>query len=401
MTARLTIALAAAALVAALTAGLTDGFAHGAATLAVCLVCAAPIALLSHALAARRRALGSLTLQFSTGAALAFGLVLVALGAIVLFMFVPLRDAGLLGALLLFAGALSCYSAAVLGRGVKQDIDAIRDRLTFVGDGGRGGQALAIAGRDEIAGLATAAEQMARQLAERESERDAADRSRRDLIAAVSHDLRTPLTSLQLLAEAIDDGLLGANGGSERYLREMTLHVRSMSTLVDDLFELTRLESGEINWSMQQVHLDELVGETVEAMRSQAAQKRIAVRAVVPGDLPAARANPEGVQRVLFNLIQNALRYTPADGSVTIAAQSSASAVEIEVADSGVGIESSERELVFEPFFRGRREASRTRTGSGLGLSICRAIIEVHGGRIWLEPSHKGTRVRFTLPLAA
>jgi signal transduction histidine kinase len=168
--------------------------------------------------------------------------------------------------------------------------------------------------------------------------------------------------------------------------------------MVDDLFELTRLEAGDIQWSMQRVRLDVLVGETVEAMRAQAAAKGVAVEARVPADLAPARANPEKLQRVMFNLMQNAIRHTPADGSVTVAAEASDQAIEVEVADTGAGIGPCDRERVFEPFFRG--DASRTSGGSGLGLSICRAIIEVHGGRIWVDDGRAGTRVHFTLPRA-
>ena len=174
--------------------------------------------------------------------------------------------------------------------------------------------------------------------------------------------------------------------------------MRSLSAMVDDLFELTRLEAGDIQWSIQRVSLDQLVGETVDAMRPQAAAKGIAVETRVPADLAAAEANPEKLQRVLFNLIQNAIRHTPEDGSVTVAAESAGQAIEVEVADTGSGIPALERERIFEPFFRG--DASRASGGSGLGLSICRAIIEVHGGRIWLDSAEGGTRVRFTLPRA-
>ena len=101
---------------------------------------------------------------------------------------------------------------------------------------------------------------------------------------------------------------------------------------------------------------------------------------------------------MLFNLVQNAIRHTPADGSVTVTAQDAGDRVEIEVADTGSGIGPSDREHVFEPFFRGGDEAARTRSGAGLGLAISRAIVEAHGGRIWLEPSEGGARVRFSLP---
>ena len=191
------------------------------------------------------------------------------------------------------------------------------------------------------------------------------------------------------------------DGDRRVHLEAISVHVRSMSTLVEDLFELTRLEAGDIQWSMRRVKLSELVTETVDAMRSQGTAKGVAIEVRVPDDLAPAEANPEKVQRVLFNLIQNAIRHTPADGSVTVAAGSNGDSVEIEVADNGEGIPSDERERVFEPFFRRGGEPVRPEDGSGLGLSICRAIVEVHGGRIWLADSTRGTSVRFTLPRAA
>jgi signal transduction histidine kinase len=100
---------------------------------------------------------------------------------------------------------------------------------------------------------------------------------------------------------------------------------------------------------------------------------------------------------VLFNLIQNAIRHTPADGSVTVRAASAGSSVEIEVADTGAGIPAPDLERVFDPFFRGGTEAARTRNGAGLGLAISRAIVEAHGGRIWVEDAARGARVRFSL----
>jgi signal transduction histidine kinase len=139
------------------------------------------------------------------------------------------------------------------------------------------------------------------------------------------------------------------------------------------------------------------VEEAVDALRPQAEAKGVSVRADVRAQQPA-RANPEKVQRVLFNLIQNAIRHTPADGSVTVLAEAANGRVEIEVSDTGDGIGADDRARVFEPFYRGGSEAARTRAGAGLGLAISRAIVEAHGGRIWLADSPSGTRVRFSLP---
>jgi len=385
-----------AAAAAAVTA-LTHGASHALAAAAFFAVCGTPVLALSHLLARHRRPVGSLAHQFAAGVGLVFGLVLAGVGAVALLMFVSPRDAYLLATLLAFACALAVYSSWLLTRGIRDDIETIRDALLAVGEGDPAPVSIETGGRDEIAELARAAEEMSRRLAEHEARRGASERARRDLIAAISHDLRTPLTSLQLLAQGIDDGLLDS-ADQQGYLGEMSLHVQSLTAMVDDLFELTRLEAGDIQWSMQRVRLDQLVGETVEAMRGLAAAKGIDVLARVPDGLAPAEANPEKLQRVLFNLIQNAIRHTPADGSVTVAAESDGKAIEVEVADTGSGIARADRERVFEPFFRG--DASRTSGGSGLGLSICRAIIEVHGGRIWLDDSSTGTRVRFTLPCA-
>jgi signal transduction histidine kinase len=157
---------------------------------------------------------------------------------------------------------------------------------------------------------------------------------------------------------------------------------------------------------MQQVQIDELVEETVAAMAPAARAGGIRVSAEIDPALVPAHANPERIQRVLFNLIQNAIRHTPADGSVTVRAASAGSGVEIEVADTGEGIAPGDRERVFEAFAQGADRASRTDGSAGLGLAISRAIVEAHGGRIWVveEPSEAGdagARVRFSLPRSA
>jgi signal transduction histidine kinase len=169
--------------------------------------------------------------------------------------------------------------------------------------------------------------------------------------------------------------------------------------LIDDLFELTRLESGDLSWTMERVHVAALLHEVVEAMRPAAEADGVTVATDLSGaPLMAARANPQKLQRVLFNLIQNAIRHTPPDGSVTVRAESVADGVEIEVADTGPGIAGEHRARVFEPFYRA--DGARTDDGAGLGLAVSRAIVEAHGGAIWLEDGAVGARVRFRVPAA-
>lgn len=234
-------------------------------------------------------------------------------------------------------------------------------------------------------------------LAERERERAAAEATRRQLVAAVSHDLRTPIASLRLLVEAVDDEIVDEET-RRRYLATMHTHIHSLSAMIDDLFELSRIEAGDIDWSMRRVELAPLVDEAVEAMRPEAGAKGVEIRSQLGGEPLPARADPEKIQRVLFNLIRNAIRHTPADGSVTVKGEVARAAIEIEIADTGDGIPAEQREQVFEAFFRGGADASRHSDGAGLGLAVSRAIVETHGGRIWLAPAERGTRVRFSLP---
>jgi signal transduction histidine kinase len=234
-------------------------------------------------------------------------------------------------------------------------------------------------------------------LAERERERAAAEATRRQLVAAVSHDLRTPLASLRLLVEAVDDEIVDEET-RRRYLATMRTNVDSLSTMIDELFELSRIEAGDVEWSIRQVELGMLVDETVAAMQPEAGAKGVEIRTRLSDQELRAQADPEKIQRVLFNLIRNAIHHTPADGSVTVRATTGRGAVEIEVADTGDGIPAAERDRVFDAFFRGGEDASRSSDGAGLGLAVSRAIVEGHGGRIWLAPAVQGTSVRFSLP---
>jgi signal transduction histidine kinase len=348
--------------------------------------------------AVRTRA-GSLSRQLALTVAIAVAPVLVALVVVGLLMVVSGHDARLVGTIVLGAGVLAGVAAKLVAGSILRDVEVVRDGLTAVGRGERDIR-IETAARDELTELASAANAMISRLRAEENARDQSDAARRDLVAAVSHDLRTPITSLRLLAEAVEDEIVDEET-RRGYLKRMRTHIDALSALIDDLFELSRLEAGDIRWSLERVPLGELVGETVEAMRVQAEAKGVAVVANIPDALVPAQANPEKLQRVLFNLIQNAIRHTPADGSVVVRAEPVAGQIEVEVADTGDGIAPEERERVFTAFYRGGAHAARTGGGAGLGLAVSRAIVEAHGGRIWLADASVGTRVRFSLPAAA
>jgi len=377
---------------AALLAGavaLAYGPRDGAVTFALLAALGGSGLLAAHAIAARRHRLGALRRQFSVGVAVAVAQLVLAVGAGAALMFVSGHDAAVGLVLVVFSGLVAARAAYLLAHGAMTDVDRLRDTLHAVGEGAREPVATTGSG-DELAELGRAVNATIAKL-------DGAERAQRNLMAAVSHDLRTPITALKLLVEAVSDDIVD-DATRRRYLKQMGTHATALSGLIDDLFELSRLEAGDVGWSLEQVRLDALVEETVDAMRAQADAKRVLVCASVPAGLQAAQANPEKLQRVLFNLIQNAIRHTPADGSVTVRADRDGDNVIVEVADTGDGIAAADRRHLFEPFFRGGSDAARTRQGAGLGLAISRAIVEAHGGRIWLEDSTGGARVRFSLP---
>jgi signal transduction histidine kinase len=343
---------------------------------------------------ARRPSRAPLRRRFAVVAATAVGVILTTVLATAELMFVSNHDALIVSAIVLSATVVALRAARVASEHVVAEVGQMRDTLCAVGAGERERRAAA-ATAAELSELAESANAMIAQLAEEESRRDAADAARRTLVAAISHDLRTPMAALRVMVDAIDDGLADEETRA-RYLATMRTHVTALGSMIDDLFELSRLEAGDLEWSVQQVELSELVAETVAAMQVEAEAKGVAVASELPRLPRPARADPEKLQRVLFNLIQNAIRHTPPDGSVTVRAEPSGDWVEIEVADTGDGIEATDRDRVFDPFVRGGE--SRSGGGAGLGLAISRAIVEAHGGRIWLADSEIGTRVRFVIP---
>jgi signal transduction histidine kinase len=220
--------------------------------------------------------------------------------------------------------------------------------------------------------------------------------ARRELVAWASHDLRTPIASLQAMLEAVEDGL----APPEVYLPAMTDQVRRLARLVEDLFELARIDSGVLTLELKRAELVGLIETCVHGLGAEAQARNVTVEARVTDGI-VARCAPEQVERVLYNLLANAVRHTPPDGSVAVLASSDPGEVRIVVEDTGDGLTPEAASRMFERFWRGT-EARDGDGGAGLGLAIARGLVEAHGGRIWAESRPEGgTRVSFTLPAAA
>ena len=214
-------------------------------------------------------------------------------GLIVLSTLMVISDHAvvLVSAIAVASALLAVSGAWLFSRTLGGDLDAIRDGLEAVGAGERQLR-IETSANDELARVAQAANAMIDQLIGEEHARDASESARRHLVAAVSHDLRTPLTSLRLLGDAVGDDIVDGLKRRE-YLDRMRTQIDTLGALIDDLFELSRLEAGDIGWSLEQVPLGDLVDETVAAMRVQADAKRVTVSASLPAELAPARANPE------------------------------------------------------------------------------------------------------------
>ncbi len=220
--------------------------------------------------------------------------------------------------------------------------------------------------------------------------------ARRELVAWASHDLRTPLASMQAMLEAIDDGL----ADPAEYLPAIHERVRALSALVDDLFELARIDAGVLTLHARAASIDAVVDSCLRSLRAEAQAKGVSLESRIQAPSPQVYCAPDKVERVLYNLLANALRHTPADGSIAVVVQPDGDAVTVAVEDTGDGIDEETARRMFERFWRG--EASRTTPGSGLGLAIARGLVEAQGGRVWTERRPQGgARVAFTLPVPA
>lgn len=326
---------------------------------------------------------------------IAFGLcaVVLPLGAVMVagaLMFDSGKDLTILAAAVA-AGTAALAGAALLGRRVNGHLQGLQEATTALAGGDLTARA-PTGGPAETARLGADFNHMAERLTE-------VFDARRELVAWASHDLRTPLASLRAMLEAVEDGL----APPERYLPAMSEQVSRLSRLVDDLFELARLDAGLLTLELRSAPLGPVVESCLRGVEAEAEARRVRLASDVSAGLPEVTCVPEAVERVLFNLLTNALRHTPSDGAVAVHAESDDGAVTVSVEDTGTGLTAEARRRMFESFWRGdpARAAARAGAGAGLGLAVAKGLIEAHGGRIWAEEAAcGGARVSFTLPLA-
>jgi signal transduction histidine kinase len=308
--------------------------------------------------------------------------------------------------LLFFASGICISFGYFISGSITQTITDLVRATQQVGEGNFGTR-VEVSGKNETAQLARAFNSMAERLGQAEADTRALDIARRDLVAWASHDLRTPLTSLRVMIDALNDGVVTDPETVTRYLRQSHAEVARMNGMIDDLFELAQLDTGHFSLKMEQASLGDIISDTLEGFSVRAREKGVSLAGrVEPGVDPVCCA-PEKISRVLRNLVENAIRYTPAGGSIQMDARAENGLVVVSVLDTGEGISSKDLPRVFERFYRGERSRTREGTGgseqttiqSGLGLAIAKGLVEAHHGRIWVTSEvGKGTAMTFSVP---
>ena len=296
----------------------------------------------------------------------------------------------------LLAGAVAAFIALflarILARGMTQPL---RDMASAARRMARGdyGTTVAVRSRDEVGQLAEAFNRMA-------GEMEGVERLRRDLVANVSHELKTPISALRARLENLLDGVEEPNPA---LLAVMLQQSDRLARLVDQLLDLSRMESGDLPLTIEPVPLAPLVDRVVSEVSVARPERArtLDVHNDVASDFPPVEADPERVHQVLFNLLDNAFRFTPDGGTVWVRAVRKDGSCEVSVEDTGPGIPQEHLPLVFERFYRVDQSRSRDDGGTGIGLAIARSVVEAHGGKIWAESAEgKGATFRFVLPIS-
>lgn len=313
-------------------------------------------------------------------------------------MFVSEHDLLLAIVLLIFASGMAMVLGYFLSSTVTSRIYLLKDAAEKLAKGELKTR-VSINGRDEVAALANTFNQMAEQLEMVDAKQRELERLRADLIAWVGHDLQTPLASMRAILEALEDGVVDDPQTVKRYLGTAQRDVRSLSVLIDDLFQMAQLDTGGIPLDRAESSLSDLISDTLESFSELALRRGVKLEGSVDPNVDPVMMDTQRIGRVLNNLIGNALWHTPAEGLVNVYARRTSSGVEVCVSDTGEGIRAEDLPHVFESFYRGEKSRSRSTGGAGLGLAISRGIVQAHGGEIKVQSeAGRGSQFTFTLP---
>jgi signal transduction histidine kinase len=349
------------------------------------------------------RAAGRFTIAFQTMLVALTAIAAVAAGALsaARAMFLSVHDLSALIVVLVAAGTAGVLLAYWLGARVGRAGRELGSAARSIGEGvwPAIGQP---AGAREFAALAHELEEMSAKLEQTRSREQALENSRRELVAWVSHDLRTPLAGIRAIAEALADGVVADAGDVDRYYATLRREADRLAGLVDDLFELSAINAGALKLQIERASLGDVLSDALAAAAPVAQAKGVRLKGRMARETPEVDLSIPEIARVFRNLLENAIRHTPSDKTVQVEAGVREGQVEVSVADGCGGIPPEDLDRVFEPAFRG--ETARTpgaHGGAGLGLAIARGIVEAHQGQIRVDNEQDGCRFTVRLPLPA
>ncbi|MBI2759260.1 MAG: HAMP domain-containing protein [Chloroflexi bacterium] len=290
----------------------------------------------------------------------------------------------------LIAIALALLLAIILSRTLTRPIRELTAATQVVSVGDLA-QQVPVRSRDELGQLATSFNRMSSDLARSLN-------LRRQMTADIAHELRTPISIILGHAEAVHDGILPASSETFEIIRE---EAERLEHLVDDLRTLSMADAGELKLAFRPYAPQKLLRDAQKIYSHQARQKKVSIQTKAESDLPEIEVEPERMKEVLGNIIDNALRYTPENGQITLSARRVADMIELRVQDSGPGVAPDELDRIFERFYRIETSRARDTGGSGLGFAIAKSLVEKHNGRIWAESKPgEGLTILIRLPVS-
>jgi signal transduction histidine kinase len=370
-----------------------------AALMGITSLVSAAFGFISHRLGWWRR-LPHINQTLILGYILAGGLALFNVWLTARLMFINQHDLILATLLLIFAGGVSIAFGYFISNSITQDL---KDLVQGAEQISRGDFAtrVEVGGEDEVAQLAQAFNHMSARLEKAAEAERALDEARRNLVAWASHDLRTPLTALRVMLDALADGIVTDSETVKRYLNQSQTEVNRLSILINDLFELAQLDAGYQDLNFEWISLADLISDTLESFAAQALTQSVNLEGSITPEVDPIWAAPDKLSRILDNLVGNALQHTPEGGDIHLEARLSGDQVLIEVRDTGFGIAEKDLPRVFDRFYRGEKSRSRSLDdqGVGLGLAIVKGLVEAHGGIIQVDSKPDlGTRFRIMIP---
>jgi signal transduction histidine kinase len=314
-------------------------------------------------------------------------------------MFLSEHDLWALGVMLVASGSVGVVTALVLGRRVGAASNALVDVARRIGDGDIRHSVPDPGTPQELARLHHELELTSRRLDQARAREQTLDASRRELVAWVSHDLRTPLAGIRAIVEALEDGVVEDPDTVARYYATLRREADRLAELVDDLFELSRAQSGVLELHMERVSLGDLVSDALAGASPVAAAKGVHLEGRLDGPPAELEVSASEVLRALRNILENAIRHTPSDGTVTVEAGHDDAGAFVSVVDTGGGIPEKDLPRIFEVAFRGDAARTPGDAGAGLGLAIARRFVEAHRGDITVRNENGGCRFTVHLPL--